>query len=100
MSVAPSDSAPPIDLLDNSPCVAAHFNGHDHEGGFTTDKISGTHYVTFPAICDSGGKTGAHAIAHFGKDWINIEGWGRVGSRKLSCLTKTVNPANHFSMPK
>ena len=75
-------------LLDNSPCVAAHFNGHDHEGGFTTDKISGTHYVTFPAICDSGGKTGAHAIAHFGKDWINIEGWGRVGSRKLSCLTK------------
>ncbi len=75
-------------LLDNSPCVAAHFNGHDHEGGFTTNKMSGTHYVTFPAICDSAGKTGAHAIAHFGEDWIKIEGWGRVDSRNLNCLAK------------
>ena len=77
-----------IELFNSYPCVYAHLNGHDHAGGFKTDKESGIHYLTFPAICDSGGKTSAHAIAHFRRDSISIEGWGRVISRKLKCQRK------------
>lgn len=72
-------------LINKSPCVAAHFNGHDHSGGFATDRASGVHYLTLPAICDSGGKTGAHGIARFDKNSITLEGWGRVKSRTLEC---------------
>jgi 3',5'-cyclic AMP phosphodiesterase CpdA len=70
-------------LLEVSSCVVGHFNGHDHDGGFATDEISGVHYLTLPAICDSVGGVGAHAIAHFEKNSITIEGWGRVKSRRL-----------------
>jgi len=72
-------------LFSENRCVAAHFNGHDHDGGFTTDIRTGVHYLTFPAICDSGGKTGAHAIARFHKNSITVEGWGRIQSRTLDC---------------
>ena len=77
-----------IELFNYSPCVYAHFNGHDHAGGFKTDRKNGIHYLTFPAICESGGKSGAHAIAHFREDSISIEGWGRVMSRQLKCERK------------
>ncbi len=74
-----------IELFNSSTCVCAQFNGHDHSGGFKTDQTSGIHYLTLPAICDSGGKTSAHAIAHFSKNSITIEGWGRALSRELKC---------------
>ncbi len=74
-----------LQMLDRNPSVAAHFNGHDHDGGFITDEQSGIHYLTLPAICDSGAGLGAHAIAHFFKDSIALEGWGRVTSRILVC---------------
>jgi len=67
------------------PSAVAHFNGHDHDGGFATDPLSGIHYLTLPAICDSGEKLGAHAIAHFSRNSITIEGWGRISSRVLHC---------------
>ena len=72
-------------LFSENRCVAAHFNGHDHDGGFTTDISTGVHYLTFPAICDSSGKIGAHAIARFEQNSINVEGWGRIQSRTLDC---------------
>jgi len=79
-----------VEMFNSYSCVCAHFNGHDHAGGFKTDKESGIHYLTFPAICDSGGKTAAHAIAHFRKDSITVEGWGRVTSRELKCKRKSI----------
>ncbi len=73
-------------IINSSPCVVAHFNGHDHDGGFATDPLSGVHYLTFPALCDSEEGIGAHAIAHFETNSIRLEGLGRVNSRKMEIL--------------
>lgn len=70
-------------LMKSSSCAIAHFNGHDHDGGFATDTISGIHYLTFPAICDSIGGLEAHAIAHLEKNAIRLEGMGGVKSTSL-----------------
>ena len=72
-------------LFSDNRCVAAHFNGHDHDGGFTTDIRTGVHYLTFAAICDSGGRIGAHAIARFDENSITVKGWGRIQTRTLHC---------------
>ena len=63
--------------------VAAHFNGHDHAGGYAFDADSAAHYITLPALCDSTDGQSAHAIVHFFPDRLEIEGWGRVESRSL-----------------
>jgi hypothetical protein len=74
-----------LEMLARNTSVAAHFNGHYHDGGFATDEENGIHYLTLPALCDSGGGLGAHAIAHFTRNSIAIEGWGRIASRVLPC---------------
>ncbi len=75
-------------VMNSSLSVVAHFNGHDHRGGFATDPKSGIHYLTFPAICDAVDGIGAHGIAHFAKNSITVEGMGRVKSRRLDVIKR------------
>jgi hypothetical protein len=74
------------ELLGSHRSAVAHFNGHDHAGGYHHDPEPGVHYMTLPAICDSSGGSGAAAILHGYPDRLEMEGWGRASNRRLPLL--------------
>lgn len=74
------------ELMGSHRSAVAHFNGHDHSGGYHHDLEAGVHFLTLPAICDSGSDQGAAAILHGFPDRLEIEGWGRVSNRRLPLL--------------
>lgn len=69
-----------LDLLTGHDCVAAWFNGHNHEGNIRT--LGGKHFVNFKGMVDTPDEN-TFAIADVYADRIEIRGFGREESRVL-----------------
>lgn len=69
-------------LQKRSGTVVAVFQGHDHEGGYHLD-TTGIHHVTFESPLECTLDTVAFATVHVFGDRLEIEGAGKVPSRKL-----------------
>jgi 3',5'-cyclic AMP phosphodiesterase CpdA len=69
-----------VDLLTGHECVAAWFNGHNHEGNSGT--LAGKHFVNFKGMVDRPDEN-TFAIADLYADRIEIRGFGREESRVL-----------------
>lgn len=72
-------------LIESSGCVAAYINGHDHNGGYA--RHNGIHYVTFPAVVESGPRNAFAFIDVYG-DRLELRGTGTVISRSLELNAK------------
>jgi predicted MPP superfamily phosphohydrolase len=72
-----------IDVLEDSKCVAAYVNGHNHAGqyGFKNN----IHYWTVKGMVQTQ-QENAYAVVYFHDDRIEITGYGREPSRQLSIL--------------
>ena len=71
-----------ISILEKWTCVKAVFSGHDHRGGYATDK--NIHFITFCGVVQ--GDTNSYAIADVYPDKIIIKGYGRETDRELEHL--------------
>lgn len=71
-----------ISILEKWTCVKAVFSGHDHRGGYATDK--NIHFITFCGVVQ--GDTNSYAIADVYPDKIVIKGYGRETDRELEHL--------------
>jgi len=67
-------------ILFDSPAAVAYMNGHDHAGGYAIR--NGIHFVTFPAMVESGAKNAYGTVRVYG-DRLEIDGAGTVPSRVL-----------------
>ncbi|MBN1127281.1 MAG: metallophosphoesterase [Sedimentisphaerales bacterium] len=68
------------EMLEESGCVVAFFNGHRHNGGF--QRTGGVHYITIEAMVEAP-QQNAFAIVHVNEDQLRIEGFGKVISRTI-----------------
>lgn len=69
-----------LDLLGGYRCVAAWFNGHNHDGNFGV--LDGKYYVNFKGMVDTEDRN-TFAIVDVYTDRIDIRGFGREDSRTL-----------------
>ncbi|BCX47171.1 phosphatase [Haloferula helveola] len=69
-----------VALIDDSPCVVAWFNGHNHKGNYATR--NGCHYVNFKGMVETADRT-AYAIVRCYPNRIEIEGFDSEPDRKL-----------------
>jgi len=72
-----------VKLLEDSNCVVAYFNGHNHAGhyGFKNN----IHYWTVKGMVQTESEN-AFALARFHDDRIEIKGFGRESNRQFSIL--------------
>ncbi len=64
--------------------VLAYIAGHDHDGGYFLDRKN-IHHLTLHAIVESEPNTNSFATVHVYKDYILIEGVGRIGTYQIDC---------------
>jgi len=69
-----------VRLLEESPAMAAWFNGHDHRGGYASR--NGIHYVTLPGMVESGGAN-SFTVVDVYRDRLELRGTGTAPSRTL-----------------
>lgn len=69
-----------IERIDQHPCIAAWFNGHNHAGNYQVR--NGVHYITLHGIVETRDQS-ALAVARFLDGSIELEGFGREPSRSL-----------------
>jgi manganese-dependent ADP-ribose/CDP-alcohol diphosphatase len=58
--------------------IAAVFSGHDHEGGFARDPVSGIPFVGVQSIFGAAEGQAAHGVVEVYSDRIEFRGAGRV----------------------
>ena len=68
-------------ILEDSGCVVAYFNGHDHAGGYAFR--NGIHYVTLEGMVEAPSGGDACGIVHVYRDRLVIEGTGTLAGRTL-----------------
>jgi hypothetical protein len=73
-----------VDLVNDYPCVAGWFCGHDHQGGYV--ESNGVHYVNFKGMIEA--SSNAYAIVELSADRLRIKGFANEPSRNLVLRTK------------
>ncbi len=69
-----------VAILENSGCVKAWFNGHNHDGNYTIE--NGIHYVNFKGMVETPNENAFSIISLF-EDKIEINGFGREKDKDL-----------------
>jgi len=64
--------------------VLAYIAGHDHDGGYFRDRKN-IHHLTLQAIIECEPNTNSFATVHVYKEYILIEGVGRIGTYQIDC---------------
>jgi len=64
--------------------VLAYIAGHDHDGGYFLDRKN-IHHLTLQAVVECDPNTNSFATVHVYKDYILIEGVGRIGTYQIDC---------------
>ncbi|CAF1360617.1 unnamed protein product [Adineta ricciae] len=64
--------------------ILAYICGHDHDGGYFRDRKN-IHHLTLHAVVECEPNTNSFATVHVYKDFIIIEGVGRVGTYQIDC---------------
>lgn len=77
-------------VLEESGCVAAHFSGHVHEGGYT--QREGIHYIALQGMIETPDTT-AYATVELHPDRIQINGAGRTPNRTLPLTCTQAQPS-------
>ena len=70
-----------VNILEQSACVKAWFNGHHHSGNYAFE--NGIHYINIKGMVDTENEN-AYGIVSLFKDKILIDGYGREEDRGLS----------------
>ena len=67
-------------VIEDSHCVVAYINGHDHNGGYAFH--NGIHHLTLPGMVESGGAN-AFGFIDVYPDRLELRGTGTVAGRSL-----------------
>ena len=69
-----------LTIINKYHCVKAWMNGHNHAGNYAHE--NGIHFINFKGMVDTENEN-AYSIISLSNDKIDIEGFGREGSRSF-----------------
>ena len=68
-----------VEILESSPAVVAHINGHRHKGAYAIEK--GIHYISVCGMVDT--DISSYAILEIYKDRMELKGYGNQETIRL-----------------